>query len=129
MNDILKSILIGAFTSVLSIFLLNKLEGTSVFYIILLSFNFGLLAGLAAYDIIYRIKNSKGVSAKRNPKEALFSGLTVAVIYIAASFGVQAAGNFLSDDMFRLGLLVFSTGFVGFGLGNLYKYLPANKRK
>jgi len=127
MNDILKSILIGAFTSVLSIFLLNKLEGTSVFYIILLSFNFGLLAGLAAYDIIYRIKNSKGVSAKRNPKEALFSGLTVAVIYIAASFGVQAAGNFLSDDMFRLGLLVFSTGFVGFGLGSIYKYFNPNK--
>jgi hypothetical protein len=127
MNDIFKSILIGALISGLSIFLLNKLEGTSVFFIIMISFNFGLFAGLATYDIIYRARNSKGVSAKRNPKEAFLSGLTVALIYIASVLGVQASGNFLSDETFRLFLLVFSTGSVVFGLGNLYKYLPANK--
>jgi len=129
MNDILKSILIGALTSGLSIFLLNKLESASVFYIILLSFNFGLLAGLMAYDIIRNIKKNKGISTQRNPKESLLNGISVGVIVFIASFGVQALGDFPPDEIFKLKFLVLSTGFVGFGLGNLYKYLPANKRK
>lgn len=125
MNRILKSLLIGAIIFGISFLLLKNIDGVSALYIILISFNFALFAGLITYEIlVWNTNHNKG---QINTKAGLVTGLTTAVIMVAAFIGVRASGDFLSDDIFKIQLLVVSTGFVGVSLGMILKYFTSSK--
>lgn len=111
------------FTVMAISYLLSKgMNNSTPLCVFIICINFGIVAGFLTFDILWAKKN-KIKSLQGSIKAGLIVGITVFIIGFDSFLGVESIGESIVDGKLLLKLLVLSTGYVGFTLGGLTKYL------
>ena len=125
MSNVVKGIIVGIISFILSFLIFQKMNFNSIQYVFLISFNFSLIGGLFFYELLHYSIKKDGVDIKAG----LFSGIVTAIILYSVIFGVELCGDFSSNELMKIKFLVLSIGYLGLGLGFLLKHLYKNEQK
>ena len=123
------SISIGLIVFILSFLLSKDIKGATRLYSFILSMNFGILAGILSYDLLWATKNKISALAKGNIKASLIIGMATMIIGLSAFLGVDSIHGINSTEKHMLIFLILSTGWVGVAIGGLIEYLLAEPPK
>lgn len=122
MKNISISISVAFTVMVISYLLFKGMNNSTPLYVFIICINFGIVAGFLTFDILWT-KKKKIKSLQGSIKAGLIVGITVFIIGFDSFFGVESIDESIVNGKLLLKLLVLSTGYVGFTLGGLTKYL------
>ena len=103
------------------------MDGATPLYIFIICMNFGIISALLTFEQLWAKQNNIE-SLQRGIKVGLIIGVSVMILSFASSLGVESIDETITQGKMLFKLLVFSTGWVGFTLGGLKKYLLFEKQ-
>lgn len=107
---------------VISYLLFRGMDNSTPLIVSIICINFGIVAGFLTFDILWAKKN-KIKSLQGSIKAGLIVGITVFITGFDSFLGIESIDESIVNGKILLKLLVLSTGYVGFTLGGLTKYL------
>ena len=88
--------------------------------------NFGIIGGLLTHDMLWAKKN-RFKALQGGIKAGIIIGISSMTIGFASFLGVESIEETLMGGKSLLKILILSTGWVGFALGGLTKYLLSHE--